>query len=104
MTGKELFVSTSENYSKVYLEKDGYDVLVKFQTSRGTLNALSNFGVRDGSKTVFSAGFGHLPEVKLGWMSNGFNYFKGESGVLNIGLGYNPSVFNKNIISFTKIP
>lgn len=102
--GKELFVSLSENYSKSYLGKEGYDVLVKFQTEIGTLNSLADIGVRNGSRAVVEAGFGNLPKVAAGWMEKGFNFFKGERGILNIGLGSNPSVFNSNIINFMRIP
>ena len=105
MAGKELFVSTQESYSRKYLGKAGYDVLVKFDTNPNTLNSLAQKGLRDESNVVLKAGFGHLDHVSTvkGWMPEGFSYFKGEKGVLNIGLG-DPSVFNFNIISFMKIP
>jgi hypothetical protein len=77
MAGRELFVSTSEQYARSYIGKSGYDVLVKFKTSSGTLNALSNIGVRNGSRVVVDRGFGHLPKVSNGWMQNGLNFFKG---------------------------
>ena len=102
--GKELFVSTSENYSRAYLDKAGYDILVKFEVNSGTLNALSENGVRNGSNAVIEAGFGHLPKVSKGWMQEGLNLFKGEKGILNIGLGSNPSIFNNNIKGFKIIP
>jgi RHS repeat-associated protein len=103
MTGKELFVSTKAGYSRSYIGRPGYDVLVKFKTNPGTLNNLSRIGVRDQSNVVFRAGFGHLPEVEKGWMKNGFNYFKGETGTLNVGLGSNTSIFNSNILSYNVI-
>ncbi len=102
-SGKELFVSNSESYSRSYLGRQGYDVLVKFDTRPNTLNSLAGVGVRNGSKAIIKAGFGYLPKVSEGWMGKGFNFFKGERRVINVGLGNNPSIFNSNIIQFTKI-
>lgn len=101
MAGRELFVSTAEAYSAPLVgTKKGYDVMVTFTLKKGTLKLMSEIGVKDMSLTVQKSGFGLLPKVEGGWMSKGLNYFKGEKGVLNVGLGSNPSVFNKGIIGF----
>jgi len=78
--GNELFVSTKASYSRKFLQKEGCDVLVKFQTNSGTLDALSQIGVRNGAGIVRESGYGHLPKVFTGWMEKGLNFFKGEKG------------------------
>ena len=40
MVGKELFVSSSANYSRAYLQKSGYDVLVQFSMKPGAMITL----------------------------------------------------------------
>jgi len=104
MAGRELFVSTSAKYSSEYLTKPTYDVLVQFSTKPAALDAMAGIGVRNGSGAVIDAGYGYLPKVGPGWMKAGYNFFKGEKGVLNIGLGSNPSVFNSTITGFKIIP
>jgi RHS repeat-associated protein len=103
MAGKELFVSTSANYSRSYLGKPGYDVLVKFYVKPGTLEKLSEVGVKH-SSAVNKFGFGQLERVSPGWMKRGQSLFKVEAkgSVLNVGIG-NPSIFNSNITSFSII-
>jgi RHS repeat-associated protein len=102
-SGGENFVSTVKSYSQGYLNKPGYDVLVQFNANKGTLNELAEVGVRNGAKIVNQLGFGHLPKVSKGWADISA-YFKGEQGVLNIGLGKNSmQIFNNNLQSFKKV-
>jgi len=103
MAGKELFISTSLEYSRSYLNRVGYDKLVEFKTTSNAINDMSKIGVRNGSGVVINSGLGNLPKVSKGWIQNGHNFFKGEKGVLNIGLGNSTSNFNKNIIRHSLI-
>lgn len=64
MAGKELFVSTAESYSSKFLARDGYDVLVRFNTNSNTLQSLAEFGVKH-SNAVNKFGFGYLPSIAL---------------------------------------
>jgi RHS repeat-associated protein len=98
--GAELFVSTAEAYSRSYLGKEGYEVLVMFHTKAGTLDALAANGVKH-SEAVAKFGYGFLPDVAKGWMTRAQNLFKVERGsYLNVGLGYNPSTFNSRLNGF----
>jgi len=102
--GGEKFVSTELAYSKSYIGKPGYEVLVQFNTKEGTLQKLAQIGVRDNSNLVKQKGFGSLPEVFKGWSPTNA-LFKGEGSTLNIGLGNGKALeeFNKNLLDYKVI-
>jgi len=96
----ETFISPSLSYAQ------GYDgVTVEFSVNPGTTDALANIGVRDASNAVADAGYGDLPMVSPGWNQTSA-FFKGEGGIVNIGLGQGPALdlFNGNILSFAPVP
>jgi hypothetical protein len=69
------------------------------------LQQLLGVGVRDTSTAVLRAGYGNLPVVGPGWAATSA-YFKGERGLVNIGLGNGRAldIFNSNISGFQVIP
>lgn len=95
--GTELFVSTRESYTRAFLQKSEYDVLVQFNLRSGALNNMASNVVRNGASSVINQGFGNLPKVYSGWADDGLLLFKGERGSLNIGLQQNTGSFNNLI-------
>lgn len=95
----ETFISPSEAYASRYT-----GVTVKFAVQAGTQDALAGLGVRDGSN-VASAAYPDMPPVSGGWASSSA-FFKGEGGILNIGLGQGPALdlFNNAIEGFEALP
>ncbi|MCP4309497.1 MAG: hypothetical protein GY788_32405, partial [bacterium] len=76
----ETFMSTSEEFAS------GFNgVLVEFRVQPGTQGALAEVGMRDVSR-VATGLYPEMPMVSSGWSSTSA-FFKGERGVLNIGLG-----------------
>ncbi|MGH3159999.1 MAG: RHS repeat-associated core domain-containing protein [Streptosporangiaceae bacterium] len=104
MTGRvpatgETFISPLEAYAARY---EG--TTVKFTVQAGTQDALAGLGVRDGSG-VASAAYPGMSPVSGGWPSTSA-FFKGEGGILNIGLGQGPALdlFNNAIEGFEALP
>lgn len=95
----ETFVSPSGEYASRY---EG--VTVKFAVRGGTQDALAGVGVRDAS-AVASAAYPDMPLVSPGWTSTSA-FFKGEGGILNIGLGRGPGldIFNDGILGYEVVP
>jgi len=89
MAGKELFVSSSANYSRAYLQKSGYDVLVKFSMKPGAMNYFQQVGVMH--RTAAGAS---------GWAGRGNLLWKSEKGVMNLGIQQNTYMFNPWINNF----
>ncbi|WP_293916381.1 MULTISPECIES: RHS repeat domain-containing protein [unclassified Sphingobacterium] len=92
MAGKELFVSSSASYSRAYLQKSGYDVLVKFNMKPGAMNYFNQVGVMH--RTAAGAS---------GWAGRGSLLWKTEQGVMNLGIQSNTHMFNPWINSFKVI-
>jgi RHS repeat-associated protein len=92
MAGKELFVSSSANYSRAYLQKSGYDVLVQFNMKPGAMNYFNQVGVMH--RTAAGAS---------GWAARGSLLWKSEQGVMNLGIQSNTQMFNPWINSFKVI-
>jgi RHS repeat-associated protein len=92
MAGKELFVSSSANYSRAYLKKSGYDVLVQFKMKPGAMNYFNQVGVVH--RTTAGA---------RGWAGRGSLLWKSEQGVMNLGIQSNTQMFNPWISSFKVI-
>lgn len=92
MTGKELFVSSSASYSRNYLDKAGYDILVQFNMKPGAMNYFNQVGVVHRSVAGSS-----------GWASRGNLLWKSEQGVTNLGIQSNTQLFNPWIQSFKSI-
>jgi YD repeat-containing protein len=90
--GTELFVSSTEAYARRYLQKEGYDVLVKFNMRRGAMNYFESIGVKHGT----FAG-------RTGWAGRGNLLLKMEKNSLNIGVQQNVHLFNPFIKSFKVI-
>lgn len=93
MPGKELFVSSEAAYSRAYLQKSGYDVLVKFDMKPGAMNYFNQVGVMH--RTAAGAS---------GWAERGSLLWKSEQGVMNLGIQQNTHLFNPWIQSFKPIP
>ncbi|HAT3994180.1 TPA: hypothetical protein I9Y67_003504 [Elizabethkingia anophelis] len=93
LTGKELFVSSSLKYSEAYLQKSGYDVLVKFNMKRGAMNYFNKVGVLHRTAAGSS-----------GWAARGNLLWKMEQGVMNLGIQQNTHMFNPWIKTFKIIP
>jgi hypothetical protein len=95
----ETFISPSEAYSS------GYEgTTVRFTVQGGTQDALAGVGVRDASDAAASA-YPDMPLVSRGWTSTSA-FFKGEGGILNIGLGRGPAldIFNDAIEGYQVVP
>ena len=92
MPGKELFVSSSASYSRAYLSKPGYDVLVQFKMRSGATNFFNRVGVAHRSAAGSS-----------GWAARGNLLWKPEQGVMNLGIQSNTHLFNPWIRSFKVI-
>jgi hypothetical protein len=95
----ETFISPSQAYSQ------GYEgVTVKFTVRGGTQDALAGVGVRD-SSAVASAAYPDMPLVSPGWTRTSA-FFKGEGGILNIGLGRGSAldIFNNSIMGHEVVP
>lgn len=101
MPTKETFISTSRQYSSKYR-----GVLVEFRMKEGWIDDLLKIGVRDSSNTI-KGSFPNLPKLRdkfakgQTWTKTSA-YFKGEGGIVNIGLGSGKALesFSKNISSF----
>jgi hypothetical protein len=95
----ETFISPSQEYAQ------GYEgATVRFTVRAGTQDALAGVGVRDASAAA-SAAYPDLPLVSSVWTSTSA-FFKGEGGILNIGLGRGPGlqIFNDAIQGFEVVP
>jgi hypothetical protein len=92
MAGKELFVSSSANYSRSYLQKPGYDVLVQFDMKPGAMIYFNQVGVVH--RTAAGAS---------GWAARGSLLWKSEQGVMNLGIQSNKDMFNPWINTFKLI-
>ena len=97
----ETFISPSQEYAQ------GYNgVTVRFSVRAGTQDALAGIGIRD-SSAVSSAAYPAMPSPQnfSGWTRTSA-YFKGEGGILNIGLGRGPAldIFNDAILGFEVLP
>jgi RHS repeat-associated protein len=92
MAGKELFVSSSENYSRAYLQKSGYDVLVQFNMKPGAMDYFNKVGV-----------FHRTAAGSSGWAGRGSLLWKSEQGAMNLGIQSNTHMFNPWIQSFKAI-
>jgi filamentous hemagglutinin len=91
----ETFMSPSQAFA------EGYDgVLVELQFSPGTTSLLESMGVRDDS-ALTAAAHPDMPAVSSGWSANSA-YFKGEDGIINIGLGRGAALAaaNKNLVGY----
>ncbi|HEV7129339.1 MAG TPA: hypothetical protein VGN32_18035, partial [Ktedonobacterales bacterium] len=77
---------------------------VRFTVQGGTQDALANVGVRDAS-AIASAAYPDMPLVGSGWAKSSA-FFKGEGGILNIGLGRGPAldIFNDQILDYEEVP
>jgi RHS repeat-associated protein len=95
----ETFISPSLEYASRY---EG--VTVQFSVDAGTTDALAEVGVRDSSNVV-TAAYPDMPAVSSGWTDTSA-FFKGEGGIINIGLGQGTAldIFNSAIQSFEVIP
>jgi len=94
----ETFISPTAEFSQSYK-----GVLVKFQMSEGTTDALMDIGVRARGANAASL-FPDLPTVESGWgQTNAL--FKPEGGQINIGLGNGGALdlFNDSIRGFETI-
>lgn len=60
-------------------------MLVEFKVADGTMSALEAIGVRHASRATASA-YPEMPVVSGRWRQTSA-FFKGEKGVINIGLG-----------------
>ena len=91
----ETFISPSAEFSSAY---EG--TTVQFSVQPGTTDALANVGVRDASNLV-GAAYPGMPGVESGWTSSSA-FFKGEGGIINIGLGRGTAldIFNTSILGF----
>ncbi len=92
MPGKELFVSSSASYSRAYLTKPGYDVLVQFNMRSGATNFFNRVGVAHRTAAGSS-----------GWAARGNLLWKPEQGVMNLGIQSNTHLFNPLIRNFKVI-
>ncbi|MFV0328207.1 MAG: DUF6443 domain-containing protein [Dysgonomonas sp.] len=92
MEGKELFVSTKAAYSSRYLEKSGYDLLVKFDMKPGAFSYFDQIGVLHRTEAARS-----------GWATRGNLLWKPEQGVMNLGIQQNTHIFNPWIQNFKVI-
>jgi hypothetical protein len=94
----ETFISPARWFSEDY-----NGVLVEFYMKPGTINELKNVAVGDFSRVVRRS-YPSLPDVSSGWNAN-FAYFKGENGLINIGLGKGRALdaFNRNILLFRRL-
>lgn len=95
----ETFISPSAEFSSAYQGQ-----MVAFSVRPGTTNSLAGVGVRDGS-AVTAGAFPNMPMVSSGWTSTSA-FFKGEGGIVNIGLGRGSAldIFNDAIRSFRAVP
>jgi len=95
----ETFISPSGEYASQY---EG--VTVRFSVQPGETEALAEIGVRDTS-ALASAAYPEMPVVSSGWTSTSA-FFKGEGGVINIGLGRSPAldIFNNSILGYGVVP
>lgn len=91
----ETFISPSAEFSSAY---EGQ--MVEFSVRPGTTSSLAEVGVRDASAAT-RATFPNMPGVSSGWTSSSA-FFKGEGGVINIGLGRGTAldIFNDAILGF----
>jgi hypothetical protein len=80
------------NYSRAYLQKAGYDVLVKITMKPGAMKYINQVTV--GHRTAAGAS---------GWAARGSLLWKMEQGVRNIGIQSNTHIFNPLIKSFNII-
>jgi hypothetical protein len=96
---KETFISPSQAFSQRYT-----GTMVRFTVRAGTTDALAGVGVRDAS-AVASAAYPDMPLVSSGWTSRSA-FFKGEGGLINIGLGRGKAldIFNDAIQNFEEVP
>jgi RHS repeat-associated protein len=92
MKGKELFVSSSLSYSKSYLSKPGYDVIVQFTMKPSAMKHFNQVSVIHRTKAASS-----------GWAERGHLMWKSEKGALNLGIQQNTGIFNSQIQSFKVI-
>ncbi len=95
----ETFISPSAEFSSAYQGQ-----MVEFSVRPGTTSSLTSVGVRD-SSAVTSAAFPDMPLVSSGWTSTAA-FFKGEGGIINIGLGRGTvlDIFNDAILGFRAVP
>jgi len=97
----ETFISPSQAYAQRYA-----GITVRFSVRGGTQDALAGIGIRD-SSAVASAAYPGMPSPLnfSGWTRTSA-YFKGERGILNIGLGRGPGldIFNDAILGFEVVP
>jgi hypothetical protein len=91
----ETFISPSAKFSSAY---DG--TMVEFTMRAGTTDALAGVGVRDAS-AVAAGAYPNMPLVSRGWTATSA-FFKGEGGIINIGLGRGTAldIFNDAIQGF----
>ena len=87
--GTELFVSTSSAYSKSYLQKVNYDVVIEFTMKPGAMNYFKEIGI-----------FHRTAAGAKGWASRGNLLWKSEKGALNLGIQQNTELFNPWIQKF----
>ena len=92
LSGKELFVSSSSSYSRAYLQKSGYDVLVEFRMKFGATDYFNSISV-----------FHRTAAASSGWAARGNLLWKSERGVMNLGIQQNTNLFNPWIQSFKTI-
>jgi len=92
LEGTELFVSPRASYSRAYLQKSGYDVLVQFNMKPGAMNYFNRVGVMH-----------RTAEGASGWAGRGSLLWKSEKGVMNLGIQSNTHMFNKWVNSFKVI-
>lgn len=94
MAGKELFVSSSEKYSRDMMLRhpEKYDVLVRFKMKPGAMNYFNQVGV------MYRTASG-----SIGWISRGNLLWKSEGGVMNLGIQQNTHMFNPWINNFKVI-
>jgi RHS repeat-associated protein len=95
----ETFISPSGEYAS------GYEgTTVRFSVRGGTTDALANVGVRD-SSALTGAAYPDMPFVSSGWTSSSA-FFKGEGGIINIGLGRGTAldIFNEGIVGWDVVP
>jgi RHS repeat-associated protein len=83
LPGKELFVSSSASYSRAYLQKSSYDVLVEFRMRFGATDYFNSISV-----------FHRTAAASSGWASRGNLLWKSEKGVMNLGIQQNTDLFN----------
>ena len=94
----ETFISPSEEFSAGFRGRT-----VEFSVRPGTTDALAEMGVRDTS-SITTAAYPDMPLVSRGWNTTSA-FFKGERGVINIGLGRGPALdtFNDAILGFREV-